>query len=210
MMLFVPWNARAPAVASTAELLAALARGDGQALDVLYRREAGGVYRYLLALAGDEAAAADATQEAFIALAARPGGYDPARGASLGAYLAGIGRHALYAQWRARGLAPDDSGAEADAADGGPTDAPSPEALLVRRQDVAQVHAALARLPWAFREAVVLVDLQGRAYAEAAAIAGCELNTLRTRLHRGRARLAELLGAAPAGDGPPRRAGETR
>jgi len=43
------------------------------------------------------------------------------------------------------------------------------------------------------REALVLVDLQERSYAEAAQVAGVELNTLRTRLHRGRARLADLL-----------------
>jgi len=40
---------------------------------------------------------------------------------------------------------------------------------------------------------IVLVDLQERAYAEAARIAGVELNTLRTRLHRGRARLLAAL-----------------
>jgi RNA polymerase sigma-70 factor (ECF subfamily) len=43
---------------------------------------------------------------------------------------------------------------------------------------------------------VVLVDLQERPYAEAARIAGIELNTMRTRLHRARSRLSALLGAA--------------
>jgi RNA polymerase sigma-70 factor (ECF subfamily) len=40
--------------------------------------------------------------------------------------------------------------------------------------------------------------LQERPYAEAAAIAGVELNTLRTRLHRGRQKLAALLSPASA------------
>ena len=53
--------------------------------------------------------------------------------------------------------------------------------------------AALRRLPAPFREAIVLVDLQERPYAEAARIAAVEVNTLRTRLHRGRAKLAALL-----------------
>lgn len=202
MMLFVPWTSRparaaAPVAADTASLLRALAAGDAAALELLYRQQADAVYRYALALAGDAAAAADATQEAFIALAARPAGFDPSRG-ELGAYLAGIARHHLLALRRRAGSAMAD---KADKSDGGdeaalaalPADGPSPEALLVQRQDVARVRAALSALPWAFREAVVLVDLQGRAYAEAAAIAGCELNTLRTRVHRGRARLAELL-----------------
>ncbi len=199
MMLFVPWTSRparaAPTpAADTASLLRALAAGDGAALEALYRQQADAVYRYALALAGDAAAAADATQEAFIALAARPAGFDPLRG-ELGAYLAGIARHHLLALRRTAGSAGSATAADGDEAAlaGLPADGPSPEALLVQRQDVARVRAALAALPWAFREAVVLVDLQGRAYAEAAAIAGCELNTLRTRVHRGRARLAELL-----------------
>lgn len=177
-----------------ATLAAQVAARDGAALERLYRREAGAVYRYLLALAGNPAWAADATQEAFVALVERrAGGFDAARG-SLAAYLAGVARHHLLALWRARPLADD------DAADGRADPGLDPEALLVQRQSVDRLRAALARLPWPQREAIVLVDLQQRPYAEAAAIAGTELNTLRTRLHRGRAQLARLLDA-PAGDG---------
>jgi len=145
MFALMPQAARRAAAADDdAALAAQVAARDGAALERLYRREAGAVYRYLLAL------------------------------------------------WHSRPLADDDG---AEVADGGL----DPEALLVRRQSVEGVHAALARLPWPQREAIVLVDLQQRPYAEAAAIAGAELNTLRTRLHRGRAQLARLLG-----DGAPR------
>jgi RNA polymerase sigma-70 factor, ECF subfamily len=65
--------------------------------------------------------------------------------------------------------------------------------LLVAKQDHAALMAAIAQLPVVFREAVVLVELQELSYAQAAALAGIELNTLRTRLHRGKKRLAELL-----------------
>ena len=63
----------------------------------------------------------------------------------------------------------------------------------MQAQSGAAVQEALRRLPAPFREALVLVDLQERSYAEAAAIAGIELNTLRTRLHRGRIKLAALM-----------------
>lgn len=174
------------------------------AMEVLYRLESGAVYRYALALCGNAEWAADATQEAFVALATRPQGFDATRG-TLGAYLAGMARHGLAAQWRqARREIPwpqgeddaDDKGEGAEAA-GQNGRAASPETLLVRVQGSAQVWAALRRLPLAFCEAVVLVDLQERPYAEAAQIAGIELNTLRTRLHRGRLRLAALLCADP-------------
>lgn len=191
MMSFVPWSpARATGdPADTAALLARVAAGDRRALERLYRREADPVYRYALALCGNAAWAADATQDAFIALATRPQGFDAAQG-TLGGYLAGIARNSLRAQWRrALGEEPLPE-VDGDAADAG---AESPEGLLVRAQDTQALWRALRQLPAPFREALVLVDLQERPYAEAARVAGIEINTLRTRLHRGRQRLATLL-----------------
>lgn len=199
MMPFVPWSRpHRLAAVDSAVLVARLAAGEAAALDELYRREAGPVYRYALALGGNAAWAADATQEAFVALAQRPLAFDASRG-TLGAYLAGVARHALAAQWRARRLeAPLDDGEDSEDIDAGALDAAalSPEQQLVQLQDSVQVWAALRRLAPTFREALVLVDLQERPYAEAARIAGIEVNTLRTRLHRARQKLAALLGAA--------------
>jgi len=206
MLPFVPWSRAHARPATPAEraaadatvLLARLARGDGAALDALYRREAGPVYRYAMALCGNPAWSADATQDAFIALATQHGAFDAARG-TLGAYLAGIARNALRARWReARAEEPldDDEGDPAGSL-AGHEPPPSPEALLVRAQAGVAVWQALRALPAVFREALVLVDLQERPYAEAAQIAGIELNTLRTRLHRARQRLAALLDASP-------------
>jgi RNA polymerase sigma-70 factor (ECF subfamily) len=217
-MPFVPWrlNRRAPAGAGggtateghpQAEPLRRLAAGDSAALAPLFEAEAARVYRYALGLSGNPAWAADATQEAFVALATRPQQFDPARG-TLGAWLAGVARHALLAQWRqARREQPwpertpadgfDDVADRADAAEDAETRlGASPEALLVAEQDSQAVWDALRALPAPFREAVLLVDLQDRSYAEAAAIAGIEINTLRTRVHRGRLKLAARLAAA--------------
>ena len=192
MMPFVPWK---PAARRDDAMLARrVAEGDREALATAYAREAGAVYRYALALCGNAAWAADATQDAFIALASRPASFDAARG-TLGAWLAGVARHALLAQWRgANGHAAivDDNVEDPD----DPTAELSLDALLVRRQDLALLWAAIRSLPWPFREALVLVDLQERPYEQAAAIAGIELNTLRSRLHRARARLAAQLNRA--------------
>ena len=58
--------------------------------------------------------------------------------------------------------------------------------------------AALARalhdLPARYREAIVLCDLQELSYETAAAALGCAIGTVRSRLHRGRARLSRALG----------------
>jgi RNA polymerase sigma-70 factor (ECF subfamily) len=187
MLSVMPMNERAEGEEIVA-LMARLRRGDGSALEPIYRSEAGPVYRYALALCANAAWSADAMQEAFVTLASQPEAFDPLRG-SLGAYLAGVARHHLLGRWReARReveVEPDEDGPAA--LEG------APEARLIRTQDQAAVWRAIQALPWPFREALVLVDLQERAYVEAARIAGIEINTRRTRLHRARHRLAGLL-----------------
>lgn len=177
----------ASASSDEAALLARLAAGDAEALALLYRRESGSVYRYALALAGDEAAALDAVQEAFAQLLRGPQGYQAGRG-SLGAYLAGMARHQLLNQWRdARRHVPlDEAEEDADLL-------PGSYARLDTAQQQSQLWAAIRRLAWPQREALVLVDLQERPYEDAAAIAGISVDVLRTRLHRARQRLADLL-----------------
>jgi len=56
-----------------------------------------------------------------------------------------------------------------------------------------RIRQALARLPRTFRAAVWLVDIDELTYEEAAAALQCPLNTLRSRLFRGRRQLARLL-----------------
>jgi RNA polymerase sigma-70 factor, ECF subfamily len=176
-------------------LVARLQRGDRQALELVYRAEGAEVYRYALAMCGNPAWSADATQDAFVQLAEQSAGYDASKGPLRG-WLCGIVRHKLLARWRdARGDAAGRDDAEETEEGLGVHEGtpPSPEGELAREQDHQALWGAIRALPWVFREAVVLVDLQERSYAEAAQIAGVELNTLRTRLHRARQRLAESL-----------------
>ena len=51
----------------------------------------------------------------------------------------------------------------------------------------------MASLPPAYREVVVLCELEGLAYAEAAAALSCPIGTVRSRLSRARALLAAKL-----------------
>jgi RNA polymerase sigma-70 factor, ECF subfamily len=191
------WLSRLGFVASTASasgdetaLMARVADGDADALALVYRRESGSVYRYALALAGDEATALDAVQEAFAQLLRGPQAYQPGRG-SLGAYLAGMARHQLLNQWRdARRHVPLDDSLDTDET---AELMPSSDTRLNQNQQQDGLWAAIRRLSWPQREAIVLVDLQERSYEDAAAIAGVSADVLRSRLHRARQRLADLL-----------------
>jgi RNA polymerase sigma-70 factor, ECF subfamily len=63
--------------------------------------------------------------------------------------------------------------------------------------DVALLHRALALLPDRQRETVVLFELAGLSLEEIKEIQGGSLSGVKSRLTRGRERLAQLLGHAP-------------
>ena len=73
---------------------------------------------------------------------------------------------------------------------------PAPDARLLHADLSRRVDAALAALPARQREAIVLTQLIGLAYADAADVAGCPVGTIRSRVARGRDAIAEALGQA--------------
>ncbi len=73
---------------------------------------------------------------------------------------------------------------------------PSPEA----QADLRLLHDALAKLPPKQREAVTLFELTGLKLEEIAEIQHTKLGTVKTRVRRGRLKLADLLGAATPTD----------
>ncbi len=173
--------------ADDSELVRRLRTGDEACWRELYSRHMGRLYRYALKMTGDEAAARDITQETFVAFLEQSGRYDAAR-APLGAWLLGIARNRVR-----KALAATVEWEPADAA-------PEPEAdgcnaleAMTRAEDLAAVRAAVAALPEAFREVVVLIEFEEMTYEETAAALGAPVGTVRSRLHRARALLQQSL-----------------
>ena len=163
------------------DLVERFREGDREAFAALYRQHFPAVFRFALYMTGDRVRAGEITQDAFVWLVRHPGEYDPKRG-DLGAFLGGVARKMLHRQERIdrRWLPLDES-----ARDG--TDF---AAGLERDQEAAELRRAIAALPERYREALVLCDLQGKSYEEAAAALGCANGTVKSRLHRARTLLA--------------------
>jgi RNA polymerase sigma-70 factor (ECF subfamily) len=172
------------------ELLRRLQTGDEAAFTTLYRRRQGGVYRYALQMSGNVVIAEEVTQDTFLALFQDGHRFDSARG-TVSSYLYGIARNLVLRNFekaqRWVELEDDDAGALPDLS------AEDPLSGLTRRETIDAVRKAIESLPEAYREVVVLCDLEDLSYEEAAAVLGCALGTIRSRLHRARALLSEKL-----------------
>lgn len=70
----------------------------------------------------------------------------------------------------------------------------NPEEEFLQSMLHGDVERALTTLPLVFREVVVLVDLEGLSYREAAEAVGCPIGTVMSRLSRGRGLLRQALG----------------
>ena len=68
------------------------------------------------------------------------------------------------------------------------------------RVELAEFGQALSSLPAAQREALILIGAQGFSYEETAAICGCAVGTIKSRVNRARTILVERLGMAGTGD----------
>jgi RNA polymerase sigma factor (sigma-70 family) len=68
-----------------------------------------------------------------------------------------------------------------------------PEALMIQRQAAHTVRRAIEELPVEFREVIVLRELEGMSYKDIAAVVGIPIQTVVSRLGRGRERLLVIL-----------------
>lgn len=179
------------------DIVALLGAGAAEAgFTLLAERYAPKVHRLCLALLREPARAEDAAQDSLLRAWRALGSYRPAAGA-LSTWLYAITRNrCLTLLGRAEPLAASltDEAVEAEAM---ALAAPAAD-------DVADGQALLRRLvdelPEPQRLALTLYYHEGRAVAEAAALLGLPEATLKTHLHRGRARLRARLQALGLAD----------
>jgi len=153
------------------------------------------VYRFARSLTRDEADAQDVVQETY--LRAFRSWKTFQTGTDVRRWLFTIARNVfLRSRERAqREVTLDDDGAEAvDAAQAHDTWIRRGLDPILDRADLGPaIQEALGRIPDAYREAVVLVDLEDQSYEDAAAVLGVPVGTVRSRLFRGRKLLQHEL-----------------
>lgn len=170
------------------QLLSDFIAGDRDAFQILVRRHEDRLFALALRMTGNRADALDATQDAFVAAFRRARSF---RGdAAFGTWVYRIAINASQDLLRKR---KHDSAREVEEA----TDEAVATGRGGRVEDVVTARVDLARalaaLPDEYREAVVMHDLGGVPYEEIALLTDTKMGTVKSRISRGRRRLAELL-----------------
>src|SRR3984885_5460263 len=183
---------------SDGDLLRLLSGGDENAFLQFYRKHQGVVYRFALQMSGKTEIAEEVTQDVFLVVIHLAKRYDSERG-SVAAFLYGIARnYVLRALERERPYLTVLDDPAGDYADRIAAEAAVEQDIfgdLAQSERIETLRKAVLALPPAYREVVVLCDLHERDYAEAANALGCAIGTVRSRLHRARALLAEKMRA---------------
>ncbi len=176
------------------ELVVRAQLGDRAALEQLLRNNYDRVYSVCRRLTGRDVDAADAAQEAMIAVVRNLGRFDGRSRFATWAYRIAV--NASIDEFRRRSRRPtaglDELSASATEDGMGGAGWRGPDSAI----DRVDIEAALMHLPIEFRAPVVLRDLCGLDYAEIAEVLRLPPGTVRSRIARARVSLAATLSPA--------------
>jgi len=173
------------------ELIRYALAGNTAAFGSLVQKYQNRLYNSVYRMVGGEQEARDIVQDAFVQAFVKLEGFQ--RASSFYTWLFRIAHNAMVSRRRReRPLASLDMLREATGQE--PLDgAAGPEQHLVQQETAAQVRQALAALSEEHREILVLREIDGCDYETIAEMLEVPVGTVRSRLHRARVQLRELL-----------------
>ncbi|HXM56969.1 MAG TPA: sigma-70 family RNA polymerase sigma factor [Candidatus Dormibacteraeota bacterium] len=151
------------------------------------------LYRGALRLTRDSAQAEDLVQDTYVRALRYQGSYQV--GTNMKAWLFAIMRNLFWDRFK--GGRPDDVSLDGDGDfalyDTLKDPTAVPEADVLDRIAADEVVRAVEKLPELHREVVLLVDVEGFSYKDAAEVLGVPIGTVMSRLHRARRQLQRSL-----------------
>jgi RNA polymerase sigma-70 factor (ECF subfamily) len=176
--------------AGESELLGRVSGGDEAAFCALYAKYRSRLFSFLLRLSGRTALAEELSQEVWLRLVTNPPA--PRPGVPLSAWLYRVARNLFFSYLRSRNMDVTRT-SELTAIRLRPSSQPGPWEELAEKETHRILQAALAGLPLAYRECLLLVTVGGLTPKQAAEILDLPAATLRKRLSRAREMLAQRM-----------------
>ena len=181
-----------------AELVKACLKGDRNAWERVVRQHQQRIFNVAYRFTGKFDEAEDLTQEIFMKVYRTLGSYRPDSGLLI-TWMVRVARNHMIDQYRKHKLERAQTSSlevEYEKAEENPARYDNPSQALDRTEKAEIIHRMLRRLPEDLRESVILRDLEELSYEEIAEMLKLPLGTVKSRINRGRAELARLLGQA--------------
>jgi RNA polymerase sigma-70 factor, ECF subfamily len=175
------------------QLVCRLRSGDPDAFDAVYGAFNARLYNFLARLSKRPDVAEDLLEETWLRLVKHAGRLRP--DTRLAPWLFTVARHLHASYCRSRFLEDSHASGLSGLWAHGRRE-PSPFEALESDQAARRMAAALASLPLAYREALLLVAVEGLPHSEAAEICGVTVEAMRQRVSRARALLSRRLSDA--------------
>ena len=192
---------RAQAGPSDHELVRLAQTGNQQAVTDLYVRFKSRVFNYLYRFTGNRAATEDLTQETFIRVYRALPRYRPTGSVAGWIYriagnlaLNGIRHSKTLKEVSLQDEFETDEGETYERGSTLASEDLGPEELAEASETGLAIQRALTKVSPVYRQVVILCDIEDHAYKEAAQILRISINTVASRLARGRTQMAKELG----------------
>lgn len=177
-----------------------LRSGEAEAFDTLIQRYSGDIYALLYRITENPDEASELTQETFLKAFKAIGKFRADSELKTWLFRIAINESRNRHRWwkrrfREKTFSLDEPIGDSDVTlhDTLADTSEGPESCLLRKENERALEAALTALPQAFREVIVLCDIEGQSYQQIAEVLGLNIGTVKSRIARGRDELRRRL-----------------
>ena len=160
--------------------------GNVQMLAILFERHHVKLYNFFLRITGNKGISEDLTQDVFFRILKYRASFRGESKFTTWMYRIGRNVHIDHLRKQKQEMSLEETWAEE------PSPEPQPEQRTEAEQEAVFLHKALAQLPPAKREILVLSRFQGMKYNDIAGVLECSLSSVKTQVHRAIKDLREI------------------
>ena len=177
----------------TAELVACAQRGEEQAFETLFHLHKQRVYSLCLRMIGNTADAEELTQEAFLQVFRKIHTFRGESAFSTWLHRVSVNTVLMHLRKKTVKETPLEDDARTEEFDEPRKEFGVRDLVLAGSIDRLNLKRAIAQLPFGYRQAFMLHDIEGYEHNEIASLLGCSIGNSKSQLHKARVRLRKLL-----------------
>jgi RNA polymerase sigma-70 factor (ECF subfamily) len=176
-----------------ADLVRCAQKGEEWAFEALFQQHKQRVYSLCLRMIGNTADAEELTQEAFLQVFRKIRTFRGDSAFSTWLHRVSVNTVLMRLRKKTVNAVPLEDSTREEEFDEAPREYGARDQVLAGAIDRMNLKRAMAKLPFGYRRAFVLHDVQGYEHNEIAELLGCSIGNSKSQLHKARMKLRKLL-----------------